>query len=138
MDNKLATIFLQAGLRLTIPRTTVFDFLKSSDRPVSMSEIIQSCPEIDKVSVYRTLDVFNRLKITKSVPHGWKYLYELAPPFKPHHHHLICNQCGKVIDIRPDKLESIVQDLADNYDFTPTDHHFEIIGLCSECQKQNK
>lgn len=136
MNTELNEIFVNAGLRLTKPRLEIFNTLKSFDRPMSIVDIVSACPNVDKVSVYRTIDLFTKLRIASTIPHGWKHLYELAAPFSPHHHHLVCETCGSLTEIHSKKLESMIADLTKEYDFNPTGHHFEVTGLCSKCRHE--
>ncbi|RYG94537.1 transcriptional repressor, partial [archaeon] len=99
MHNELETVFAKEGYRLTSPRRAVFDVLHSSESPLAIAVIIKACPDVDRVSIYRTLELFTRLGITEIIPFGWKQRYELTSPFKPHHHHLYCTNCGILIDI---------------------------------------
>jgi len=133
MDTELARIFSKAKLRLTSPRAAIFNALKESGSPLSTSQIIKLCPEIDKVSVYRTIKLFDSLNIVTIVTHGWKQSYELSSPFHPHHHHIVCEKCGDVIELQSPSIETLVQKLAAQHAFTSTSHHFEIHGTCDKC-----
>lgn len=130
----MAAVFSNHNLRVTRPRKVIFETLKNAVKPLSQVEIAKANPSVDKVSVYRTIDVFMKLGIVTSVPHGWKQRYELATPFRPHHHHLLCTGCGNVEEIQSDKLEQIIRILADKQKFKATGHTFEITGLCNVCQ----
>lgn len=133
MDTELVRIFSQAKLRLTTPRIVIFNALKESDAPLSTAEIIRRCPAIDKVSVYRTIKLFESLNIVTVVTHGWKQSYELSPPFHPHHHHIVCENCGDVTELQSPSIERLVDTLSKQYTFMPTSHHFEIHGICNKC-----
>lgn len=133
MNHELNEILANANLRLTKPRVEIFDTLKSLNKPMSIVDIIDACPSVDKVSVYRTIDMFTKLHIVSTIPHGWKHLYELASPFNPHHHHLVCEKCGSLTDIHSKKLELMIASLTDEHQFTPSHHHFEITGTCRSC-----
>jgi Fur family ferric uptake transcriptional regulator len=133
MYDELETFFAKKSLRLTTPRRSVFDALYKSEHPLLVGEVIKSCPETDRVSIYRTLELFVRLDIAEIVPMGWKQRYELTSPFKPHHHHLYCTNCGALIDVHSQKLELLVANIAKSYNFTPAEHKFEVSGLCEKC-----
>lgn len=133
MDTELIRIFSDARLRLTTPRITIFNALKESESPLSTAQLIHLCPEVDKVSVYRTIALFTSLNIITTVTHGWKQSYELASPFLPHHHHMLCQKCGKVIELQSASIEALVKSLSQQSSFTPTSHHFEIHGVCKIC-----
>ena len=133
MNNDLNKVLQKAGLRTTKPRIEIFSTLRSFNKPMGVTDIIAACPGIDKVSVYRTIDLFVRLRIVSTIPHGWKHLYELAAPFSPHHHHLNCEKCGNLTEIHSEKLELMIANLTDEHNFRATAHHFEITGVCREC-----
>jgi Fe2+ or Zn2+ uptake regulation protein len=123
------------SLRTTRPRIVIFEVFERAANPLSTAEIIRQCPEVDKVSVYRTIDLFLKLHIIEGVAHGWKQHYELATPFRPHHHHLFCTRCKKIVEIHSDTLEHVIHIIASEQMFQPTGHTFEISGLCKNCQK---
>jgi Fe2+ or Zn2+ uptake regulation protein len=137
MDTELVRIFSEAKLRLTTPRIAIFNTLKESGVPLSTAQIIKLCPEIDKVSVYRTIKLFDTLNIVTIVTHGWKPSYELSPPFHPHHHHIVCDKCGDVIELQSPSIETLIHKLAKQHAFMPTSHHFEIHGVCDKCSLSN-
>lgn len=108
--------------------------MKKHEEPMTASSIAGLCKKIDRTSVYRTLELFTQLGIAHEVPMGWKQRYELASPFKSHHHHLSCNGCGKLVDIHSPQLERTMARIASEHGFTVDSHTFEIRGLCSECR----
>ena len=130
----IEAIFSHQKLRLTAPRRHLFESLKLADHPLSHAELITANPQIDRVSVYRTIALFVDIGIVVTVPHGWKQHYELAAPFRPHHHHLLCVKCGRVEDIQSNTLEEMVRNLARDQGFTVIHHTFEVSGLCNSCQ----
>ncbi|HWZ66162.1 MAG TPA: Fur family transcriptional regulator [Patescibacteria group bacterium] len=134
MNSEITDLFAARGLRVTTPRKAVFETLKKAATPLSQVEIAKINPTIDKVSVYRSIDIFLKLGIVTSVAHGWKQRYELAAPYSPHHHHLLCTACGHVEELQSERLEKIINILADQQKFKVTGHTFEITGLCSKCQ----
>lgn len=134
MDQELTTVLSAHKLRVTKARQTVFRALSSANKPLYIHDIIALCPNIDRVSVYRIIDLFHRLHIMDIIYVGWKKQYELTTPFKAHHHHLYCKNCGKTVEINSSKLESFIDELSREYSFYGTSHKFEVSGLCSLCQ----
>lgn len=120
-------------LRLTEARKLVFKALESSREPLSVAQIHQQCPRIDRTSAYRVVQAFLGLNIITEVPRGWKVRYELAEPFNAHHHHLQCQKCGEVVTLNQPELESAIHSLASKYKYTLTSHHIELRGICSKC-----
>lgn len=51
-----------------------------------------------------------------------------------HHHHLVCRQCGKVVEIgQDDTIQQWAADVAARYGFSETGHELELFGVCSNC-----
>ena len=130
---QLPSLFTRAHLRLTAPRKQLFTILETSDGPLSVGDILLQSPGLDRTSVYRTLSVFVNLGIVDSVPIGWKQRYELAGPFKPHHHHLRCTSCHEIIQLDIPKLENAIHAIAERRDYHLTAHHLELSGVCKLC-----
>lgn len=134
MDQDLERLLVSSHLRVTAARRAVFRALKTASAPLSHVEITKLCSEIDKTSVYRTIELFIRLGVVVGVSHGWKQRYELAAPYRPHHHHLYCINCGETEELRSEKLEQAVREVASASDFIVQEHTFEMTGLCGTCQ----
>lgn len=136
MDD-ISSILSAQGLRTTQPRVSIFRILSEALEPLAISDITHRAPDIDRVSIYRTLELFARLNIVTVVHVGWKKRYELASAYqKHHHHHLVCNTCGLISMINSDQLEHIIQTVSSAHQFTPSGHTFEITGECSGCREE--
>lgn len=133
--NTIEELIASNGYRLTAPRRSVFTELQTATRPLSIAELSELCRDIDRVSIYRTLNLFSTLNIINVIAVGWKKQYELAGPFKPHHHHLQCVSCGELVAIDTPRLEGIVTDLATSHGYQLAHHHIELHGICKKCQK---
>lgn len=101
-----------------------------------MHQLVTACAPVDRASVYRAVELFERLGIVQRLNMGWKYKLELTDKFAAHHHHLSCNNCGKTITMNEASLEKIIESLAREHHFKPTAHQIEIQGLCQACQKE--
>ena len=123
---------------LTKPRLTVFGALQGT-KPKTMRELISSLEGvIDRASVYRTVTLFEELSIVKRIQHGWKYRIELSDAFTPHHHHLTCNQCQRVISFdEPAGFDETADKIATTNGFLPQSHSLEVYGICPQCQLLN-
>lgn len=133
MDDSFKDILLKSGNRVTQPRVALYLLLKEQSSPLSLAEINKRAKHIERTSIYRTLQLFQDLHIVTVIPFGWKLRYELAEPFIPHHHHLVCESCGSLIEIGSEKIEKLVEIISNKEGFKPLHHHFEIRGTCSSC-----
>jgi Fur family ferric uptake transcriptional regulator len=53
-----------------------------------------------------------------------------------HHHHLICRDCGKTVEIEAEKVESWADQVAKSHGFASPSHTIDIFGSCRSCQKK--
>lgn len=124
------------GHQVTKTRLALFSILLAPD-PQSVNEILmKSQGQVDRVSVYRNLDLFEKLGIVHRIYIGWKYKVELSDEFMNHHHHLSCLGCGKTIDIADERhINEFIEKIAQEFDFVPRRHQFEIDGYCKDCRQ---
>ncbi|HUD11237.1 MAG TPA: Fur family transcriptional regulator [Candidatus Saccharimonadia bacterium] len=123
-----------AGERVTSPRLVIFRMLVRH-APLSMPQIIQNAlaDSIDKVTVYRTVELLRRLDLVQEVGLGRNRLFELGDTLHAHHHHLTCTECGKVIDFDNETIEADLQSVGKQLGFDITSHQLEASGVCSAC-----
>ena len=100
-----------------------------------MNELVRLLtPDIDRVSVYRTIELFVRLGIAQKVYVGWKYRIELTEEYSDHHHHLLCTTCGTLTNIRNEQtIEAQILEVASRHGYKLQAHQLEIQGLCPKC-----
>lgn len=124
------------GYHVTKTREATFRLLASPE-PLTMNQILKKAAgTIDRVTVYRTIDLFEKLGIVHRIQLGWKYKLELSDQFMSHHHHLTCLGCGDVTDIEDEQhIDTFIHEVADRFGFTPRRHQFEIDGYCKNCQE---
>ena len=132
--NKFTQILKDNNVSVTTARKAIFDTLLNADEPLKNGEVARRTPSVDRASVYRTLELFSELGITETIIRGWTPLSELAEPFKAHHHHIICERCGKVEEIENDTLEDILHLVASRHNFTLQKHLVELSGICHTCR----
>jgi Fur family ferric uptake transcriptional regulator len=121
------------GQSVTTARMAVFEALVGQE-PVTMHALVSRVPDNDRASVYRAIELFERLGVVQRLNTGWKYKLELSDKFAEHHHHLTCTNCSSTTAINEVELEQLLARLAESYSFTPTAHQLEIQGLCSDCR----
>lgn len=121
---------------VTRTRKSVFEALLQKE-PQSISELHQALKnKLDRASLYRTIDLFERLGIVQRLQIGWKYKIELSDTYNYHHHHITCSKCAMTIPVREDlTLEASIKSLAKEYGFNNVSHQLEIRGMCQNCQK---
>jgi Fur family ferric uptake transcriptional regulator len=133
--DKLQTSLMQGGYKVTTPRKRVYTVLANSSEPLSNSAVIDRAKGVDRVSVYRTLELFESLGITHRTWNGFKSTVELSDRFSPHHHHFTCTTCGKIATFKSKEIENALHVFEKDTGRTIAYHVVELNGLCEMCNK---
>ncbi|CUF98217.1 TPA: peroxide-responsive transcriptional repressor PerR [Staphylococcus aureus] len=126
----------QAGVRITPQRQAILRYLISSHTHPTADEIYQALspdfPNISVATIYNNLRVFKDIGIVKELTYGDS---SSRFDFNTHnHYHIICEQCGKIVDFQYPQLNEIERLAQHMTDFDVTHHRMEIYGVCKECQ----
>ncbi|MEI9914001.1 MAG: Fur family transcriptional regulator [Candidatus Saccharibacteria bacterium] len=133
-NRDIATMFKDNGLSVTKQRLLVYELLENRE-PITMYELYDlTAGRLDRASLYRIINVFEKLGIVQRINIGWKYKIELSDKFSEHHHHLTCFNCHKVIPINEKELEVFISGLSDAHNFKATEHQIEVQGYCEDCR----
>ena len=129
----------QAGLRMTPQRLMVMDAVFHHEGHITAENIhakVQALyPYVDLSTIYRTLQVLKESGLIAELhtPDGpTQYEGLLAGS----HHHAICRRCGSMLELTPETLEPIHQQLLEQYGFYAEMAHMAILGLCKACAEQ--
>ena len=128
----------EQGYRLTPQRIMVLSAIEDSDDHISAEEIyaqiVAKYPQVNISTVYRTLELLKRLGlVTETDLGGGRVRYHSAE--KGHHHHLVCQKCGTIIDIDESTLARLQDVLLHRYNFSAELRHVAIFGLCANCRE---
>lgn len=134
IKNEFSQRLKAVSLKVTPARLEIFTILSQSNSPMTIQEIVASGSSAHFVSIYRSIDAMHKAGILKQIPRGFKNCFELSDEFKPHHHHVTCEICGKSKDIESKSVEEILRKLTEKAGLTPTKHHFELFGICRDCR----
>ncbi len=89
---------------------------------------------ISLVTIYRNLPILERAGlIRRTCLTGTATRYERTWQ-RRHHDHLICTRCGKVVEFEYSAIDVLQDAVAAEHGFLPTDHHLELMGVCSDCR----
>ena len=96
-------------------------------------------PEIGLATVYRSVQIFVDMKIVDKVTldDGFTRYEIVRLNTKHHHHHLICEKCGLVLEVEEDLMGSIESSFLEAYGFIVKDHKAKFFGVCDACRKLN-
>jgi Fe2+ or Zn2+ uptake regulation protein len=124
----ILSILQSNGYKVTTPRKNVASYITTCKGLFCPQDIIRAHPDMDSVSIYRTIDLFVSLDIIHSVRiHQGHQYYELHEEQKKHHHHIVCTECQKTACI-PCTLH-----IPEINSFNNIHHTISFTGTCSTC-----
>ena len=137
-ERKVTASLRQSGYKLTPQRRAVIRAITSSQDHLTPTTIYQKVhqdhPNIGLVTIYRTLEILAELELVCELQAGGICRsYTISTP--EHHHHLICSNCGIVIDSTGHNLSELEQSLYKESGFRIDGYLLEFFGLCQACQK---
>jgi Fur family transcriptional regulator, ferric uptake regulator len=131
----LKALLKKGGSSFTAGRRAVFDLLIDQE-PQSMQVLVARAKgKVDRATLYRTIELFERLGIVHRVNIGWKYKIELSDIFLGHHHHFYCTRCTMTFNLPVSAmLETMIDSTVNKEGFSPRGHQLEVYGICAACR----
>ena len=123
-------------LRVTPIRVALLTALAKSHTPRSVGELLGSLRRLapNKTTLYRELETLVAAGLVREVQLGERQKrYESAE--HPHHHHVVCVDCGKTDDVYVDQdMDRHARAVSRSTRFKVLDHSLEFFGICTNCQ----
>jgi Fur family transcriptional regulator, ferric uptake regulator len=120
----------ERGLRMTPQRRQVLDAVRALEH-ATPEQISAAVPEVDVTTVYRTVELLEELGLLRHthLGHG-AASFRLADD---EHVHVVCHDCGQVIDAPPNLIDGLVERLRAERGFALDRSHFTVFGTCADC-----
>jgi Fur family transcriptional regulator, ferric uptake regulator len=99
-------------------------------------ELKQRGEPVGTATVYRTLDLLVESGLVRSHEFGEGFRRYEAMVGQSDHEHLICEQCGRVVEFANERLERMLPALADEHGFQHRRHKVEVYGVCRTCRQR--
>ncbi len=123
------------GYRLTPQRLAILEAISADHSHPTAEEVHQQVsadqPTLSLATVYKTLHILEELGAVTELQVGGSSHYESAPQLHPH---LICVECHTIIDLPPDTMMPLSEEVLDDVGFHPQRYEVNVYGLCSQCQ----
>ena len=128
----------EAGHRAGGARGAVIDLLSKQRCCLSAQEVSdrldRAGTDVGLASVYRALDLLHEMGLVQRVEIGeGGSRYEPVLPGGEHHHHAVCDSCGKVTEFEDEKLERALERLSGRLSYSMRAHDIVIRGDCARC-----
>jgi Fur family transcriptional regulator, ferric uptake regulator len=127
-----------AGYRRGGARRAILELLDEQSCALSAIEIEDALlvrkREVSRASVYRVMDELEEIGLVQRVEIGQGMVrYEPVREGPGHHHHLVCDHCGRLEPFTDDGLERAIRRLSDRLPLRVSEHEIVIHGACETC-----
>ena len=130
------------GLKRTAQRDLILDIFLRVEEHLSSEDLYRLVqkedPTIGQTTVYRTLKLLSEAGLAREVRFGDGRTHYEHNYKQQHHDHMICSECGKIIEFYSAELEALQDAMAAKHRFEVTQHLLRIIGICSECRRARR
>lgn len=139
LKNQFEAYLKQKGYKVTKNRFHIINVIAKYGSHFEIEDLVNRIMQEDKKiasrsTVYRTVKLLQEFgAIREVIKLNNRTIYEFIAG-KPHHEHLVCVKCGKIIEFHKEKIEELQEEVCKEYNFSPINHRLEIFGVCSDCR----
>jgi Fur family ferric uptake transcriptional regulator len=135
------TQYLKKGnYRITPERFRVLDAVIAKSGHFDADELFLNMRSegsmVSRATVYNTLDLLLECGIVSRYRFGENHARYEKTFGIPQHHHLICTECGNILEFTSGKIEKIQAEVSRQMNFKATSHSLQIFGICEKCQSE--
>ena len=136
--NRFKEALKKAGLKYTPQRTAVLEEIIKDKGHRESEEIYlalkKSGQHVSRATIYRTMDILVNNGFARKMNLGdGRARYE-SKINSPHHDHLVCMDCGLIVEFMDQQIEDLQDKIAIQYNFQLKRHIHQLFGLCKKCQ----
>lgn len=125
------------GFKHTRQRRAVLEVMTRTQRRLTAAEVHAQarrlCPDIGVPTVYRTLEVLERLRLVRRI-HTGESCEGFAPVNLRDGHHVVCVRCGRVAEFAGCNVSELIPAASSQTGFRVEDHFLELLGTCMACR----
>src|SRR5215467_2913049 len=127
------------GLKRTSQRDLILDVFLRTEEHLSIEDLYQLVkredPTVGQTTVYRTLKLLTEAGLAREVRFGDGRAHYEHNYKHQHHDHMICSECGKIIEFYSPELEAIQDAMAAKHRFELTEPRLRMTAICVDCPK---
>src|SRR5256885_15970870 len=125
----------QKNLRLTAQRQAIIETAFSTHQHFTAEQLLEWSRQKDKsvsrATVYRTLPLLTESGLVREMDFGKDYkFYDPNYAEHPHHNHIICNDCERIVEFESDKIEKLESEISHKLGFSIKAQRLPITGSC--------
>ena len=144
IPGRLQAELMSRGLRMTRQRRTILSVVETAKQHLDASQLLRRArrldPQIDRVTVYRTLGLLKRHGLIDELDlmhmQGEKHYYERRP--QRDHIHMACLRCGKITEFESDLFDRLKGQIQRDCRFHIVVTRLEVGGYCAQCRDERE
>ena len=130
----------QKNLRVTGQRQAIIETVFSTEQHFTAEQLLEWSRRRDKsvsrATVYRTLPLLTESGLVREMDFGKEHkFYDPNYAERPQHNHIICQDCGKIVEFDSDKIEQLENEISHRLGFSVKAHRLQITASCEEFRK---
>ena len=138
---EMAARLRAVGQRVTPQRLMILGAFAQAGEHLTADDVFERVgplsPAVNRSTVYRTLELFRDLGLISETDLGGGVRhFELLDDGR--HHHLICRDCGAMLELDDDLVQPLRDGIHERYGFAPTLDHLALFGLCAYCKQHQE
>lgn len=133
--------FLESkNLRITAQRQAIIDSVFNTEEHFTADQLLAWAREKDqsvsRATVYRTLPLLTESGLVREMDFGKDYkFYDPNYAEHPHHSHIICGDCEKIVEFESEKIEKLEDEISQKLGFSVKTQRLQITGTCEAMKK---
>src|SRR5262245_5862609 len=137
---KFLEFLANKNLRMTSQRMAIIDTAFSTDKHFTAEQLLEWArlrdQSVSRATVYRTLPLLTESGLVREMDFGKDYkFYDPNYAEHPHHNHIICQDCEKIVEFESDKIEQLENEISQRLGFSVKTHRLQITANCEEFRK---
>lgn len=126
------------NLKITKQRRAVLETFLDCEKHVSVEELYSIVskvePKIGLATVYRSLALLIKSGLALEMDFGDGQKRYESSYMHAHHDHMVCTECGRIIEFNHPLIEKYQEDVATQNGFKITSHKLDLFGICNDCR----
>lgn len=128
------------NLRVTAQRKVIIDTAFSTDQHFTADQLLawsrQRDRSVSRATVYRTLPLLTESGLVREMDFGKdSKFYDPNYAEHPHHNHIICQDCEKIVEFESEKIEKLENEISHRLGFSVKAHRLQITASCEEFKR---
>src|SRR5437016_10528613 len=137
---RLMDFLATKNLRVTAQRRAIIATAFSTCQHFTAEQLLvwsrQRDKSVSRATVYRTLPLLTESGLVREMDFGKDYkFYDPNYAEHPHHNHIICQDCEKIVEFETEKTEKLKNEISHRLGFSVKAHRLQITASCEEFKR---